>query len=77
MNKNRGKLKEIRAETSKRDTAESILGQKVGPAKAGPAGPATSALAPFPTVDHKAARHIQGNKSKTNTNKEVPPWNNQ
>ena len=61
----------------KRDTAESILRQKVGPANTGPAGPGTTALAPFPTGDHKAARHIQGNLSKTNTNKEVPPWNNQ
>ena len=47
---------------------------KVGP---GPAGPATTALATFPTGGYKAARHIQGNVSKTNTNKEVPPWNGQ
>ena len=44
---------------------------------AGPAGPATTAIAPFPTGDNKAARHIEGNMSKTNTNKEVPPWNGQ
>ena len=35
--------------------------KKVGPANAAPARPATTALAPFPTDDHKAARHIQGN----------------
>ena len=35
--------------------------KKVGPANAAPAGPTTTALAPFPTDDHKAARHIQGN----------------
>ena len=40
-------------------------------------GPATTALASFPTGSHKAARQIQGNLSKTNTNKEVPPWNGQ
>ena len=56
---------------------ESILGQKVGPANAAPAGPATTALAPFPTDDHKPAKHIQGNMSTANTNKEVPPWNGQ
>ena len=33
----------------------------MGPANAAPAGPATPALAPFPTDEHKAARHIQGN----------------
>ena len=33
--------------------------------------------APFPTDEHKAARHIQGNMSTANTNKEVPPWNGQ
>ena len=55
--------------------AENILGQKSGSSNSGPAGPATTALATFPTGGHKAARHIQGNMSKTNTNKEVPPWN--
>ena len=51
--------------------------KKVGPANAAPAGPATPALAPFPTDEHKTARHIQGNMSTVNTNKEVPPWNGQ
>ena len=51
--------------------------KKIGPSNSGPAGPATTALATFPTGGLKAARHIQGNMSKTNTNKEVPPWNGQ
>ena len=32
------------AETAKSETADSIFGQKSGPALAGPAGPATTAL---------------------------------
>ena len=48
-----------------------------GSSYSGPAGPATMALATFTTSGHKAARYIQGNMSKTNTNKEVPPWNGQ
>ena len=51
--------------------------KKVGQANAGPAILATTALAPFPLGDHRAARHIQANMSKTNTNKEVPPRNGQ
>ena len=48
----------------------------MGPANAAPAGPATTALAPFPTDEHKAARYILGNMFTANTNKEVglPPW---
>ena len=57
--------------------AENILDQKSGPSNSGPAGPAATALATFPTGGHKAARHIQGNMSKTNTNKEATPWNGQ
>ena len=53
------------------------MAKRVCPANAGPVGPAKMALAPFRTGDHKAARHIQGNMSKTNTNKEVLPWNGQ
>ena len=45
--------------------------------KVGPAGLGMTALATFQTGGHKAARHIQGNMSKTNTNKEVPPWKGQ
>ena len=51
--------------------------RKSGSSNSGPARTATTALATFPTGGHKAARHIQGNMSKTNTNKEVPPWNGQ
>ena len=40
--------------------AENILGQKSGTSSSGPAGPATTALATFPTGGHKAERHIQG-----------------
>ena len=50
--------------------------KKVGQANAGPAILATTALAPFPLGDHRAA-NIQANMSKTNTNKELPPWNGQ
>ena len=67
--------KNKKAKTRKRDTAENISGQKSGSSSSGPARPAT--MATFPTGGHKAARHIQGNMSKTNTNKEVPPWNDQ
>ena len=69
----RGTLKEKQAKRRKRDTAVNILGQKRGSSNSGPAGPATTALATFPTGGHKAASHIQGNMSKTNTNKELPP----
>ena len=55
--------------------AENTLGQKSGSSNSGPAGRATTALATFPTGGHNAVRHIQGTMSKTNTNKEVPPWN--
>ena len=65
------------SQKEKRDTVENILGQKSGSSSSGPAGLATTALATFPTGGHKAARHIQGNMSKTNTNKEVLPWNGQ
>ena len=45
--------------------------KKSGTSSSGPAGPATTALATFPTGGHKAQRHIQGYMSKLNTNKEV------
>ena len=57
--------------------AENILAKKSGSSNSGPDGPATTALATFQSGGHKAARHIQGNMSKTNTNKEVPPLNGQ
>ena len=56
---------------------QNILSQKSGTSSSGPAGPATTALATFPTGGRKAERHIQGYMSKTNTNKEVPPLNGQ
>ena len=65
------------SQKEKKGHGRKILSQKNGSSNSGPAGPATTAFATFPTGSHKAARHIQGNMSKTNTNKEVPPWNGQ
>ena len=65
------------SQKEKKGHSGNLLSQKSRANNSGPAGPATTALAIFPTGGHKAARHIQGNMSKTNTNKEVPPWNGQ
>ena len=59
---------EVRSKKKKTE-GEKGTRQKSGSSNVGPAT--------FPTGGHKAASHIQGNMSKTNTNKEVPPWNGQ
>ena len=61
----------------KKTRRKTYSAKKSGSSNSGHAGPATTALATFPTGGHKAARHIQGNMSKTNTNKEIPRWNGQ
>ena len=60
-------MEEKRAERNKKDTEDSILRQIRGRALAGSVGLSRMAL--------KAARHRQGNMSKTNTNKEAPRGN--